>query len=191
MKKMTIGILLMSFLSLPFDVQAQGKGVDGIFFGAGSGALIGQAIGRNTEATLIGTAVGTMLGYIVGNEMEKTDYGRQTVSTPRPTYSPPVVDRRPRYYYSSAPVPEPVQEIQCQQTEMLATINGRPEKITGTACWEDGRWIARSNDITGHNVSSKTRHQNYRTGRGNGHYKQIGHKKYNRQNQRTLYSSAW
>lgn len=43
----------------------------GGLFGAGLGALAGQAIGGDTEATLIGTAVGAGAGYMIGNESDK------------------------------------------------------------------------------------------------------------------------
>ena len=40
-------------------------------FGAGFGALAGQAIGHDTESTLLGTAIGAGAGYIIGNESDK------------------------------------------------------------------------------------------------------------------------
>jgi len=45
-------------------------GTNAALFGAGIGALAGQAIGGDTEATLIGTGVGVLGGAIIGNEME-------------------------------------------------------------------------------------------------------------------------
>ena len=44
---------------------------DGALIGAGTGALIGQAIGGNTGATLIGAAVGGLAGGAIGNNEEK------------------------------------------------------------------------------------------------------------------------
>jgi len=43
----------------------------GALIGAGTGALLGQAIGRNTEGTLIGIAAGTILGGLVGNAVDQ------------------------------------------------------------------------------------------------------------------------
>ncbi len=45
----------------------------GAAIGAGTGALLGQAIGRNTEGTLIGLAAGTIIGALVGNAVDQ-DY---------------------------------------------------------------------------------------------------------------------
>lgn len=45
----------------------------GAAIGAGTGALLGQAIGGNTEGTLIGLAAGTILGALVGNAVDQ-DY---------------------------------------------------------------------------------------------------------------------
>ena len=45
----------------------------GAMIGAGTGALMGQAIGGNTEGTLIGLAAGTILGALVGNAVDQ-DY---------------------------------------------------------------------------------------------------------------------
>jgi uncharacterized protein YcfJ len=48
----------------------------GAAVGAGTGALIGQAIGGNTQSTLIGLAAGTIIGALVGSAV---DQGYQTV----------------------------------------------------------------------------------------------------------------
>ncbi len=47
----------------------------GSLFGAGLGALAGQAIGHDTGATLLGTAIGASVGYVIGNESDKQQYG--------------------------------------------------------------------------------------------------------------------
>ena len=130
------------------NARAQENGINGFLFGAGGGAFIGQVIGRNTEATLIGTAVGGMLGYIVGNERDK-----QGVTRVHTVYQQPVryLNNRPSQkkrvykYVKTRPsyVPAPV----CREMEMLATINGRPERIFGTACLENGNWVMNRPDV--------------------------------------------
>ena len=46
------------------------KTESGASFGAGIGALAGQAIGGNTEATLIGAGIGALVGGAVGNDQQ-------------------------------------------------------------------------------------------------------------------------
>ena len=102
---LVILVLVMS-LGSASRALAGDRAANGLFFGAGSGALIGQAIGRNTDATLLGAAVGGVLGYIVGNEQEKA-YARGPVYSyryPGPVYTERrVVVRRPAVIYRAAP----------------------------------------------------------------------------------------
>ncbi len=107
MRKWILGILLLVMsLGLASVSFAGDRATNGLFFGAGSGALIGQAIGRNTDSTLLGSAIGGVLGYIVGNEQEKT-YPRQPAyyyRYPGPVYEGrPVVVSRPTVIYREAP----------------------------------------------------------------------------------------
>lgn len=153
MKKSLVMILTVVLVSSwNLEVKAQNNGVNGLLLGAGGGALIGQAIGRNSEATLIGTAVGGMLGYIVGNERDK-HYVTQVYTT---TYRQPrqrsnsVRWRENRRYDYSETVQAYVPEKVCRETEMLATINGRPETIFGTACLENGTWVTNRAEVRRH-----------------------------------------
>jgi len=148
-RNIVIGMLAVLLSSISGNVSAAGEGVNGLFIGGASGAALGQAIGRDTESTIVGTAVGTILGYVIGNEMEKKPALRSKVSyqTPQPR------SYRSRHYRTeNRPRHPQYQEYQeyaieeCQATEVLATINGRPEKITGVACYENGRWVVRSPD---------------------------------------------
>lgn len=148
MKKFTLFLLPVILFGLTSCANQYSKGQQGAVIGAGSGALIGQAIGRNAEATLIGAAVGTLLGYIVGNEMDKYDRqelnhayefspdgqattwrnpssGKDYQVTPQPAYYPPQAPTTP-----------------CRRAEILATIDGRTEKTYSTACRNNrtGQW---------------------------------------------------
>lgn len=147
MKKIT-AILIMAILLGGFhhtEIKAQENGINGFLFGAGGGALIGQAIGRNTESTLIGTAVGSMLGYVIGNERDKNG-AVQVRTTYRPVervYSPPA-----RQYYTETYIPPARhQENICRESEVLATVNGRPERIFTTVCLENGKWVMASDAV--------------------------------------------
>lgn len=115
------GILLLSQ-----NVQAGDAAQTGAWGGAAGGALLGQAIGRNTSGTLLGTAIGGLLGYMIGNETDK-EQGR-----PIQAYSqPPVVVQQ----Y------EAVNNANCREVEVLAQVDGRPERVYATACYENGVWV--------------------------------------------------
>ncbi len=43
----------------------------GSAFGAGIGALAGQAIGGDTKGTIIGAAIGGMVGGAIGNDQQE------------------------------------------------------------------------------------------------------------------------
>ena len=47
------------------------KTEQGASWGAGIGALAGQAIGNNTEGTLIGAGAGALIGGMIGNDQDK------------------------------------------------------------------------------------------------------------------------
>ena len=60
----TIG--LVSVLSL----TGCNKTEEGASWGAGIGALAGQALGGDTESTLIGAGAGALLGGMIGNDQD-------------------------------------------------------------------------------------------------------------------------
>ena len=62
---------------------------------------------------------------MVGNEMDK-EQGR-TVRT----YSPP--PRMVQQQYQDT--------ADCREVEVLATVDGRPERVYSTACYENGAWV--------------------------------------------------
>lgn len=122
------------------------RGTSGAAIGAATGAIAGQAIGRSTGGTLLGAAVGGLLGYIVGNEMDKNDQARlndvyeTAPSNQRSEWVNPDTHRsyavtpRPAYKQPSGRV--------CREAEILATVDGRPEKVISTACRDNnGRWV--------------------------------------------------
>lgn len=141
----TVAIILMLITS-GCATDTTTKGTKGAVVGAGAGALAGQIIGRNTEGTLIGLAVGGLLGYIVGNEMEKSDQAQlnrvyeSSPSDQRVEWVNPDTKRA----YAVTPKPayrQPSGQI-CREAEVLATINGRAEKVMSTACRDsNGRWV--------------------------------------------------
>ena len=150
----TISLILVSFMLLLLASCDQGvytKGVQGAGMGAAGGAVLGQIIGRNHQGTLIGAAVGGLLGYMVGNEMDKNDRqhlnnayehgasghatswhnpdnGNSYRVTPQPAYTSNVHPDQP-----------------CRRAEIDATIDGKRERTSTTACRNSsGQWILKS-----------------------------------------------
>jgi surface antigen len=122
------------------------KGTSGAAIGAATGAIAGQAIGHDTKGTLLGAAVGGMLGYIIGNEMDKYDQAQlnrvyeTSPSHQRSQWVNPDTNRS----YTVTPQPaytQPSGQV-CREAEILATVDGRPEKVVSTACRDNnGRWV--------------------------------------------------
>lgn len=150
--KMTVAAVLLAG-TMTGGAMANDHGVNGLLLGAGSGALVGQAIGRDTEGTLIGTAVGGMLGYMVGNEMDK-GYGhpypppQPVVYGPPPpppavVYVPPPPRPRPVVY---APPPRPWRhhghppDQVCRQIVERRDHHGRYREVVTTICRDRNDW---------------------------------------------------
>ena len=122
------------------------KGTSGAAIGAATGAIAGQAIGHNTKGTLLGAAVGGMLGYIIGNEMDKYDQAQlnQVYETSPSHQRTQWVNPDTNRSYSVTPQPAYTQSSGrvCREAEILATVDGRPEKVVSTACRDnEGRWV--------------------------------------------------
>lgn len=122
------------------------KGASGGAIGAATGAIVGQAIGHNTKGTLLGAAVGGMLGYIIGNEMDKYDQAQlnQVYETSPSHQRSQWVNPDTNRSYTVTPKPaytQPSGQV-CREAEILATVDGRPEKVISTACRDnEGRWV--------------------------------------------------
>ena len=165
MNSMRMAVAAAVFLAgtMTGGAMANDRGVNGLLLGAGSGALVGQAIGRDTEGTLIGTAVGGMLGYMVGNEMDK-GYGHPypppqpvvygppppppaVVYVPPPppavVYVPPPPRPRPVVY---APPPRPWRhhghppDQVCRQIVERRDHHGRYREVVTTVCRDRNDW---------------------------------------------------
>ena len=122
------------------------KGTSGAAIGAAAGAITGQAIGRDTKGTLLGAAVGGLLGYIIGNEMDKYDQAQlnQVYETSPSHQRTQWVNPDTNRSYAVTPKPaytQPSGQV-CREAEILATVDGRPEKVVSTACRDnEGRWV--------------------------------------------------
>ena len=116
---LTLSFLLVSCAYYPHDRYNTQVGAA---VGAGTGALIGQAIGGNTESTLIGLAAGTILGALVGNAVDQ-DY---QAARDAAQYGKPVI-----YYDKSGhaveAIPEETDDPNCHKVR---------KRI-----WEDGKLV--------------------------------------------------
>lgn len=138
-------VLLAVFAALICSCAS--KAQTGAGAGVAIGAAAGQAIGHNTEGTLIGAVIGGLLGYAVGNELDKADrakinYAYETVPDGRTSQwvNPNTGNTfavTPQHTYTNQ------RHQNCREAEILATIDGRPEKVIQRACRDEyGNWRA-------------------------------------------------
>ena len=129
MRKYIIGLLIpaLSFLvaSCAHYPHDRYNTQVGAAVGAGTGALIGQAIGHNTEGTLIGLAAGTILGALVGNAVDQ-DY---QAARDAAQHGKPVI-----YYDKSGraveAIPEGARDPNCRRVRKRIWENGTLIKET-------------------------------------------------------------
>ena len=119
--------------------------------GAVSGAVIGGVVGSTigggsgrTVAIVAGTIAGAVLGGRIGQKMDEADRikaGQALETLPtgqRSTWKNPdtgtVYTVTPSRTYEAGGTP-------CRDFTVDATVDGRPEKVNGTACRQaDGNW---------------------------------------------------
>jgi uncharacterized protein YcfJ len=70
--KMNRTTLITTVLSASALLVGCNKTEEGATWGAGIGALAGQAFGGDTEGTLIGAGVGALIGGAIGNDQESS-----------------------------------------------------------------------------------------------------------------------
>jgi hypothetical protein len=129
MKKYQVAVLVLalSFLlaSCAYYPPGRYNTQVGAAVGAGTGALLGQAIGGNTESTLIGLAAGTMIGALVGNAVDQQDQAARDAAA----YGKPVI-----YYDESGraveAIPEGSSDPNCQKVRKRVWENGKLVKET-------------------------------------------------------------
>jgi surface antigen len=118
----------------------------GGLLGGAAGGLLGNQIGRgggNTAATVGGAVIGAIVGGTIGRRMDQVDqacvgqaleYGRTDQVI---TWRDPDGD-----YYQVTPTRTfERQGNHCREYVTQATMDGRKQRVTGTACREpDGTW---------------------------------------------------
>jgi surface antigen len=116
-------------------------GETGLATGAVGGGVLGGAIGGSTGA-LIGAALGGAVGYGVGHSMDVEDQRRMAFALEQnreaewvnPNNGSTYEMQPTGSYYSP-------DGRQCRQFTMTAEVEGRPQRMNGTACRQpDGSW---------------------------------------------------
>lgn len=104
----------------------------GALFGAGIGAITGQAVGRDTRSTLIGAELGTILGSIIGNAADQNAAAaRERTSGNRV----PVYDHNYRGNFETVPT---APQNPCRKVTRRIWENGRLTKeIVEEICESD------------------------------------------------------
>lgn len=73
MKKSKLLITSIATIGLISFTGCATKTQSGAAIGAGTGALLGQAIGKNTSSTVIGAGIGAIAGAAIGQNEEIKD----------------------------------------------------------------------------------------------------------------------
>ena len=76
MKKVNLFVLAVASIGFLTFTGCASKAENGALIGAGTGALLGQAIGGNTGATIIGAGVGAIAGASIGENEDRKDRAR-------------------------------------------------------------------------------------------------------------------
>jgi surface antigen len=128
--------------------------VGGTLVGAGTGALLGNAIGgaagNRVAGTLAGAAIGGLIGNRIGAAMDDEDkqraYAAQIQALESGRSGAAVPWRNPDSGRYGNVVPGPAYQsngLQCRQYTHTIYIDGRPQVARGTACRNpDGTWTA-------------------------------------------------
>ncbi|MGX6592272.1 Glycine-zipper containing OmpA-like membrane domain-containing protein [Cetobacterium ceti] len=101
LKYFLCGCIFISLLSGCSNVGSNTIGSTGV--GAGTGALLGQAIGGNSEATLIGAGAGAAVGAIVGAIQDQTSTIKQENKPVYYNQAPLQYNPNYKYQYQSIP----------------------------------------------------------------------------------------
>ncbi|WP_369699369.1 RT0821/Lpp0805 family surface protein [Thioalkalivibrio sp. ALJT] len=141
------GLLAVSVAFLA-GCQTASKQQTGAVIGGAAGGVIGSQIGGGrgrTAAIIAGTLAGAAIGGSVGRSMDDVDrmrVSRTLETTPDHQAS---TWRNPNTGHEYRATPTRTYRSagkDCREYQVQATIEGRPETITGTACRdESGRWV--------------------------------------------------
>ena len=124
----------------------------GTVVGAVVGGLIGSQIGSGSGATaaaIAGTIIGGAVGKHVGRSMDDTDRMKTAQAFESAPSGTPTTWRNPNTGVQYTVVPQPTYQTAqgpCRDYTMDSVIDGKPEKLRGTACRQpDGSWRVANN----------------------------------------------
>jgi surface antigen len=130
-------------------VQENPKTAIGGFGGAAVGGLIAGAAGGNPAAIAASVIGGALIGGLVGNLLDDRDKRLQAEAAHRALETAPaggsVAWRNPDSGHSGTVTPtrtyQTAQGTYCRDYQQTVTIDGKQERVSGTACRQaDGTW---------------------------------------------------
>lgn len=136
MKRTPIGIIAIVLTGLCISsAQAGQRAVNGMLIGAGSGAVLGQAIGRDTESTIAGTVVGGITGLVIGTTLEhgKAQHVHYRAPAEHVYYPPPKYKHKIKHHrrhYS------PPKRKDCTKTVKITQKHGVKKRVVITKCYD-------------------------------------------------------
>ena len=153
--RFTIRILAVALVGAALAACSSDSGpkeVGGTLVGAGTGALLGNAIGGATGNRALGTVTGAALGGMIGNrigaamddEDKRRAYAAQVQALESGPSGAPIAWRNPDSGRYGSIVPGPAYDsngMNCRQFTHTIYIDAKPQTARGTACrYPDGTW---------------------------------------------------
>ncbi|MEH6458119.1 MAG: RT0821/Lpp0805 family surface protein [Cocleimonas sp.] len=123
----------------------------GTILGGVLGGVAGKQVGKGhgkTAAIIVGTIIGSQIGGSIGRSMDDTDRLKMARSLETSSTGQATTWRNPDTNSNYTVTPTRTYEVNtapCREYTVDAIINGRTEKIYGTACRQaDGSWKVQS-----------------------------------------------
>jgi surface antigen len=140
-RSLYITVLLSSIVFLSGCLNELSKSDSGTGIGAVLGGVLGSQIGNNkTTGILIGAAVGGLVGRIIGKYMDDNDRQKvaQSLDESPSGKTTAWTNQKTGNKYELTPGDNYVSSEgnKCREFEQEVIVNGKREKVNGTACKE-------------------------------------------------------
>ncbi|HID81672.1 MAG TPA: glycine zipper 2TM domain-containing protein [Chromatiales bacterium] len=147
-KLLCIPIILSWIVFLPGCATDSSKAGAGTAIGALLGGFLGSKTGDNHKAGRIiaGAALGGLVGYAIGKHMDDNDKKKvaESLEYSKPGETTTWINQKSENTYGFTPgeMYTNSEGYQCRTFVQEAIVNGKPEKVEGTACKEpdDQQW---------------------------------------------------